>query len=139
MNSGVCVCVLLAALSGSCLGHPPAHSQGGVLPASPQVDSPLLGLAQHDRHARSTPLRDTLKAMQQGRGPAEEEEEEENLRATLSELLARLLSRKGLSRRNSTMNSRSSGLSGSHRIQDRDYLGWMDFGRRSAEEYEYTS
>ena len=26
----------------------------------------------------------------------------------------------------------------SHRIKDRDYLGWMDFGRRSAEEYEYS-
>ncbi|XP_016051684.1 PREDICTED: cholecystokinin [Miniopterus natalensis] len=27
----------------------------------------------------------------------------------------------------------------SHRISDRDYMGWMDFGRRSAEEYEYPS
>ncbi|KAK9396497.1 cholecystokinin [Crotalus adamanteus] len=26
-----------------------------------------------------------------------------------------------------------------HRIRDRDYMGWMDFGRRSAEEYEYSS
>lgn len=30
-------------------------------------------------------------------------------------------------------------LDPSHRISDRDYTGWMDFGRRSAEEYEYTS
>ncbi|XP_006903581.1 PREDICTED: cholecystokinin-like, partial [Elephantulus edwardii] len=27
------------------------------------------------------------------------------------------------------------GQDSSHRISDRDYLGWMDFGRRSAEEY----
>lgn len=31
------------------------------------------------------------------------------------------------------------GLDPSHRISDRDYMGWMDFGRRSAEEYEYPS
>lgn len=30
-------------------------------------------------------------------------------------------------------------LDPSHRISDRDYMGWMDFGRRSAEEYEYPS
>lgn len=45
----------------------------------------------------------------------------------------------GSVRRNSTANSRINGLSANHRIADRDYLGWMDFGRRSAEEYEYSS
>ncbi|XP_071394801.1 cholecystokinin-like [Centroberyx affinis] len=45
----------------------------------------------------------------------------------------------GSVRRNSTVNSRASGLNANHRIKDRDYLGWMDFGRRSAEEYEYSS
>lgn len=30
-------------------------------------------------------------------------------------------------------------LDPSHRISDRDYTGWMDFGRRSAEDYEYPS
>lgn len=45
----------------------------------------------------------------------------------------------GSVRRNSTANSRGNGLSANHRIADRDYLGWMDFGRRSAEEYEYSS
>ena len=45
----------------------------------------------------------------------------------------------GSVRRNSTANSRGGGLSANHRIADRDYLGWMDFGRRSAEEYEYSS
>ncbi len=45
----------------------------------------------------------------------------------------------GSVRRNSTANSRLNGLSANHRIADRDYMGWMDFGRRSAEEYEYSS
>lgn len=31
------------------------------------------------------------------------------------------------------------GVDPRHRISDRDYMGWMDFGRRSAEEYEYPS
>lgn len=39
----------------------------------------------------------------------------------------------------SSLTSRASGLAPGHRIKDRDYLGWMDFGRRSAEEYEYSS
>lgn len=38
-----------------------------------------------------------------------------------------------------SITSRASGLAPSHRIKDRDYVGWMDFGRRSAEEYEYSS
>ncbi|KAL7861359.1 hypothetical protein AOLI_G00177080 [Acnodon oligacanthus] len=42
-------------------------------------------------------------------------------------------------RRNSTVNSKAGSLTANHRIKDRDYLGWMDFGRRSAEEYEYSS
>ncbi|KAL6476272.1 hypothetical protein MHYP_G00147710 [Metynnis hypsauchen] len=60
-------------------------------------------------------------------------------RSNLSELLARLISRKGSVRRNSTVNSKAGSLTANHRIKDRDYLGWMDFGRRSAEEYEYSS
>ncbi|KAI5623129.1 cholecystokinin [Silurus asotus] len=62
-----------------------------------------------------------------------------NHRANLNELLARLISRKGSVRRNSMANSKASALSTNHRIKDRDYLGWMDFGRRSAEEYDYSS
>ncbi|KAG9355714.1 hypothetical protein JZ751_000552 [Albula glossodonta] len=130
MNSGICVCVLLAALSSSCLARPrsvPSQDEGR--PAPPQVDA---GLPEHTRHARSTPLASQMKSFPQP-------EEGVDQGASLSELLARLMSRKGSFRRNSTMNSRSSGLSANHRIKDRDYLGWMDFGRRSAEEYEYSS
>ncbi|KAJ8395220.1 hypothetical protein AAFF_G00034220 [Aldrovandia affinis] len=130
MNSGVCVCVLLAALSSICLGRPhPAPSEDESQPAPPQLDG---GLPEHSRHARSAPLASQLKSFPQP-------EEDMDQGTSLSELLAKLLSRKGSYRRNSTMNSRSSGLSPNHRIKDRDYQGWMDFGRRSAEEYEYSS
>uniref|UniRef100_A0A3B5MDT3 Gastrin/cholecystokinin peptide hormone domain-containing protein n=1 Tax=Xiphophorus couchianus TaxID=32473 RepID=A0A3B5MDT3_9TELE len=56
---------------------------------------------------------------------------------SLNQLLARLIPRKGSAFQiRSSLSSRA--LAPSHRIEDRDYLGWMDFGRRSAEEYEYS-
>uniref|UniRef100_A0AAV2MBR8 Gastrin/cholecystokinin peptide hormone domain-containing protein n=1 Tax=Knipowitschia caucasica TaxID=637954 RepID=A0AAV2MBR8_KNICA len=61
------------------------------------------------------------------------------VRNTLAQLLARLLSRKAAQQQRSSLSSRASGPVPGHRIKDRDYLGWMDFGRRSAEEYEYAS
>ncbi|KAI1885687.1 hypothetical protein AGOR_G00206380 [Albula goreensis] len=128
MNGGICVCVLLAALSTSCLGRPSSNTQDEARAAPPQVDNDL---SEHMRQARSTAL--------SGQQTPAKAEEGVDPRASLSELLARLISRKGNMRRNSTVNSRSSGLSANHRIKDRDYLGWMDFGRRSAEEYEYSS
>ncbi|XP_028847688.1 cholecystokinin [Denticeps clupeoides] len=110
MNSGLCVCVLLAALTASCLGRP--HS---VAPA---------------RQARSAP----------GNGlPQPHPDDAAETKQNLSQLLAKIMSMKGSVRRNSTLNSRVSGGNANHRIKDRDYLGWMDFGRRSAEEYEYSS
>ena len=39
----------------------------------------------------------------------------------------------------SVMGNRAQSIDPTHRINDRDYMGWMDFGRRSAEEYEYSS
>lgn len=39
----------------------------------------------------------------------------------------------------SVMGNRVQNIDPTHRINDRDYMGWMDFGRRSAEEYEYSS
>ncbi|KAF4092484.1 hypothetical protein AMELA_G00021530 [Ameiurus melas] len=110
MNCGVCVCVLLAALSVTFAARTrssPAQEENDALPS--QMDSSVS--AGHDA----------------------------NPRANLNELLARLISRKGSVRRNSMANSKASALSANHRIKDRDYLGWMDFGRRSAEEYDYSS
>ncbi|KAJ8288201.1 hypothetical protein COCON_G00008600 [Conger conger] len=130
MNGGICVCVLLAALSTSCLGRPSSNTQNESRAAPSQVDTIL---SEHMRQARSTPLTDQQNP---------KAEDDVDSRASLTELLARLISRKGNTRRNSTINSRATGLSGlsaKHRIKDRDYLGWMDFGRRSAEEYEYSS
>ncbi|CAK6960998.1 cholecystokinin [Scomber scombrus] len=122
----------------SCLGLPFSSSQPldegqrSVSAASEvrlEADTHTLG-EPHLRHRRSAPQ---MKALPLA-------EEDADSRANLSELLARLISsRKASVRRNSTVNNRGSALSTNHRIADRDYLGWMDFGRRSAEEYEYSS
>ncbi|KAM4630356.1 cholecystokinin-like [Polymixia lowei] len=137
MTAGLCVCVLLVVLCTSCLGLPyssqPLDERQRALSSASEAlleaDTHILS-EPHLRHARSVPQ---LK-------PLPLAEEEGDSRPNLSELLARLISsRKASVRRNSTVNSRASGLSANHRIKDRDYLGWMDFGRRSAEEYEYSS
>ncbi|XP_039977257.1 cholecystokinin [Xiphias gladius] len=137
MTAGLCVCVVVAVLCTSCLGLPISSQpldEGQRSVASPseallEADTHTFG-EPHLRHSRSAPQ---LKALPLA-------EEDGDSRANLSELLARLISsRKGSVRRNSTANSRVSGLTANHRIADRDYLGWMDFGRRSAEEYEYSS
>uniref|UniRef100_A0A8C6WH59 Gastrin/cholecystokinin peptide hormone domain-containing protein n=1 Tax=Neogobius melanostomus TaxID=47308 RepID=A0A8C6WH59_9GOBI len=137
MTAGLCVCVILVVLCTSCLGLPfstPPHDRGQravSAPAEAHPENEMHTLEEpHYRHKRSS---SQLKSL-----PAAEDDVES--RANLSELLARIISsRKGSVRRNSTANSRSSALSANHRIADRDYLGWMDFGRRSAEEYEYPS
>uniref|UniRef100_A0AAY5K5S0 Gastrin/cholecystokinin peptide hormone domain-containing protein n=1 Tax=Esox lucius TaxID=8010 RepID=A0AAY5K5S0_ESOLU len=99
--------------------------------ALPRLDGAVS--PQHTRHARSAPLSSQLTTFSK---PTEDEGE---TRTSLSELLARLISRKGSFQKNLSLNSRASGPGPSHRIKDRDYLGWMDFGRRSAEEYEEYS
>ncbi|XP_039914969.1 cholecystokinin-like [Hirundo rustica] len=45
----------------------------------------------------------------------------------------------GSTGRFSVMGNRVQSFDPTHRINDRDYMGWMDFGRCSAEEYEYSS
>ncbi|XP_023661966.1 cholecystokinin a [Paramormyrops kingsleyae] len=123
MNSGICVCMLLAALSSAGVGLPaglPAQAGTVFGPAARSEPS----VAGRGRQVRSTPLGDSLKALDE---------------PSLGQLLAQYLSRKGPSRRSSKAFSRTTGPRVGHRIQDRDYLGWMDFGRRSAEEYEYSS
>uniref|UniRef100_A0A0P6JFP6 Cholecystokinin preproprotein n=1 Tax=Heterocephalus glaber TaxID=10181 RepID=A0A0P6JFP6_HETGA len=61
-------------------------------------------------------------------------------RARLGALLARYLqqARKAPSGHMTVVKSLQ-GLDPNHRISDRDYVGWMDFGRRSAEESEYPA
>ncbi|XP_037375988.1 cholecystokinin [Talpa occidentalis] len=115
MNSGVCLCVLMAVLAARVLAQP-------VPPAEP-VD---LGA----QRAEEAPRRQ-LRAVQRVDGDP---------RAHLGALLARYVqqARKAPSGRMSIVKNLQS-LDPSHRISDRDYMGWMDFGRRSAEEYEYPS
>ncbi|XP_077405254.1 cholecystokinin [Vanacampus margaritifer] len=137
MPAGLSVCVVLVALCASSLGLPSSSHLGDEDQRYPfgevhlEADAHTLG-EPHLRHSRSAPQ---LKASP----------EDGESRANLSELLARLMSsRKAASvRRNSSANSRGGGAGGlsgaNHRIADRDYMGWMDFGRRSADEYEYSS
>uniref|UniRef100_A0A4W5JRK1 Gastrin/cholecystokinin peptide hormone domain-containing protein n=1 Tax=Hucho hucho TaxID=62062 RepID=A0A4W5JRK1_9TELE len=87
MNAGICVCVLLAAFSGSSLGRP-SHSQDEGKPEHPQLDSVMS--PQHTRHTRSAPSSGQLTPFSK---PAEDESEDP--RTSLRELLARLISRKG--------------------------------------------
>ncbi|XP_027890964.1 cholecystokinin [Xiphophorus couchianus] len=136
MTVGLCVCAVLAVLCSSGFGLPfspkPADEDQRYFSVPSEAvfeaDAPTLG-ETHLRHSRSSPQ---LK-------PFSQTEEDADSRANLSELLARLISsRKGSVRRNS-MAQKKGGLDTMHRIADRDYIGWMDFGRRSAEEFEYAS
>ncbi|XP_028985037.1 cholecystokinin-like [Betta splendens] len=132
MNVCVCVCVLLAALSSGSLSlRSHAELQGAAL-VSDIAPPPS---SSRSRQARSAP------APPYGRLTSyNQPQEDADAPHSLSQLLARLISRKSSPyQTRSSISSRSSGLAPGHRIKDRDYLGWMDFGRRSAEEYEYSS
>ncbi|NXO82451.1 CCKN protein, partial [Sitta europaea] len=128
MYSGLCICVFLAVLSVSSLGQQTLGSHdGNPLPAELEQ-----GLAEHQRHSRAPssagPLKSRLDASS-------------DQRANIGALLAKYLqqARKGSTGRFSVMGNRVQSIDPTHRINDRDYMGWMDFGRRSAEEYEYSS
>uniref|UniRef100_A0A8D1A2Z0 Gastrin/cholecystokinin peptide hormone domain-containing protein n=1 Tax=Sus scrofa TaxID=9823 RepID=A0A8D1A2Z0_PIG len=114
MNGGLCLCVLMAVLAAGTLAQP-----------VPPADSAVPGAQEEEAHRRQ------LRAVQKVDGES---------RAHLGALLARYIqqARKAPSGRVSMIKNLQS-LDPSHRISDRDYMGWMDFGRRSAEEYEYTS
>ncbi|XP_041798585.1 cholecystokinin a [Chelmon rostratus] len=132
MNVGICVCVLLAALSSGSLSLP-SHAM------SQRAEGEVLATdslpPHHTRQARSAPAPPSGQLASYNQPQADAD-----ARNSLSQLLARLISRKGSPyQTRSSLTSRASGLAPSHRIKDRDYLGWMDFGRRSAEEYEYSS
>ncbi|XP_056300409.1 cholecystokinin-like isoform X2 [Pseudoliparis swirei] len=132
MHVGICVCVLLAALSSSSLSLPSqSMTAGGEARGSDSLPPPSSSLT-HTRRARSAaaPPAGLLANYNQL-------QEEANARSSLRQLLARLISRKGSpSETRGPLSSRASGLAPGHRIKDRDYEGWMDFGRRSAEQYE---
>ncbi|NWH60785.1 CCKN protein, partial [Geococcyx californianus] len=130
MYSGICICVFLAVLSASSFGQQTAGSQNGN-PLAAELEQ---SLTEHHRHIRVPSSAGPLKSVSQLDGSIDQ-------RANLGALLAKYLqqARKGSTGRLSVMGNRVQSIDPTHRINDRDYMGWMDFGRRSAEEYEYSS
>ncbi|XP_027758545.1 cholecystokinin [Empidonax traillii] len=130
MYSGICVCVFLAVLSVSCFGQQTVGSHdGNPLPAELEQS-----LTEHHRHIRAPSSTGPLRSVARLDGSIDQ-------RANIGALLAKYLqqARKGSTGRLSVMGNRVQSIDPTHRINDRDYMGWMDFGRRSAEEYEYSS
>ncbi|NWI17919.1 CCKN protein, partial [Crypturellus soui] len=132
MYSSVCMCVLLAMLSASSFGQQIAGSRDGSALAAELEQS----LMERHRPARAPSSAGPLKPGPRLDGASDQ-------RANIGALLAKYLqqARKGTgpSGRISVMGNRVQSFDPTHRINDRDYMGWMDFGRRSAEEYEYSS
>ncbi|CAL8260568.1 unnamed protein product [Boreogadus saida] len=134
MNVGICVCVLLATLTSGSLSLPTqqkvSQETEGWAPLSDRFSPSRLSF--HSRQSRSAPPADRLVNYSH-------QEDIANPSSNLNQLIAKLLSRNAAGQRGrSSITSRASGPGASHRIKDRDYVGWMDFGRRSAEEYEYS-
>ncbi|KAM4689658.1 cholecystokinin isoform 2-T2 [Discoglossus pictus] len=128
MYSGICICVLLAVLSASSLGQ---HTAGTMHedPGAPEIEQQ--NLLQHPRHVRASSS-GQIKPFQRFDGAGDQ-------KPNFGALLAKYLqNRKGPSGRYAILPNRPV-IDPTHRINDRDYMGWMDFGRRSAEEYEYSS
>ncbi|NXF81422.1 CCKN protein, partial [Sclerurus mexicanus] len=130
MYSGLCICVFLAVLSASSLGQQTVGSHRGNPPAAELEQS----FTEQHRHARAPSSAGLLRAVPRLDGSTDQ-------RANIGALLAKYLqqARKGSTGRFSVMGNRVQTIDPTHRINDRDYMGWMDFGRRSAEEYEYSS
>ncbi|XP_055509924.1 cholecystokinin a [Leucoraja erinacea] len=115
MNSGICVCVLLAVLSSGGLARP----DGGTERDGERPHGPL-----HQRPLREAPYGGHLKPrLNSEQGPG------------LVALLNTYLHKDSTGSRAGTVRS----VDAPHRITNRDYMGWMDFGRRGAEDYDYPS
>ncbi|NXA38635.1 CCKN protein, partial [Eudromia elegans] len=128
MYSGLCVCVLLAVLSASSSAERSAGDAGALAAELEQ------SLTARQRPGRAPSSGGPLRAGPRPDGGVDQ-------RATVGAFLAKYLqqARKGPNGRISVMGNRVQSFDPTHRINDRDYMGWMDFGRRSAEEYEYSS
>eukprot|EP00062_Callorhinchus_milii_P011977 gi/632958510/ref/XP_007895078.1/ PREDICTED: cholecystokinin [Callorhinchus milii] len=130
MNNGICVCVFLAVLSSGCVGRLADGSDYGS-PIASEVEE---NLTMQQKQTRETQSLDHLKPFQMGRF---NKEEKPNLGGLLTRYLQQV--RKGSLAKNALAGNKLQKVDNSHRLSDRDYMGWMDFGRRSAEEYEYLS
>ncbi|NXD68428.1 CCKN protein, partial [Eolophus roseicapillus] len=133
MYSGICICVFLAVLSASSFGQQTlvSHNEN---PLAAELEQ---SLTEHHRHVRvPSSAAGPQKPVPRLDGSIDQ-------RANIGALLAKYLqqARKGTgpTGRLSVMGNRVQTIDPTHRINDRDYMGWMDFGRRSAEEYEYSS
>ncbi|NXF93125.1 CCKN protein, partial [Eubucco bourcierii] len=130
MYGGICICLVLAVLSASSVGQQTvALHNGNPLAAELEQSS-----TEHHRHVRAPSSAGSLRSVPRLDGSIDQ-------RANIGALLAKYLqqARKGSTGRLSFLGNRVQSIDPTHRINDRDYMGWMDFGRRSAEEYEYTS
>ncbi|NXN20002.1 CCKN protein, partial [Indicator maculatus] len=130
MYSSICICLVLAVLSASSVGQQTlALHNGNPLAAELEQSS-----TEHHRHVRAPSSAGSLKSVPRLEGSIDQ-------RANIAALLAKYLqqARKGSTGRLSVLGNRVQSIDPTHRINDRDYMGWMDFGRRSAEEYEYSS
>uniref|UniRef100_A0A8D2ISU3 Cholecystokinin n=1 Tax=Varanus komodoensis TaxID=61221 RepID=A0A8D2ISU3_VARKO len=126
MYGGICLCVLLAVLAISSSGQHISRSlNGNSLAAAIEQNFP-----EKHRPART---------------PDSNQRVESNMdeKANLGVLLARYLqkARRGIYGvgRFSSFFLGTNGKPPDPKKESQDYLGWMDFGRRSAEEYEYSS
>ncbi|NXJ52218.1 CCKN protein, partial [Spizaetus tyrannus] len=132
MYSSTCICMFLAVLSASSFGQQTVGSHNGN-PLAAELEQ---SLTERHRHIRAPSSAGPLKSMPRLDGTIDQ-------RANIGALLAKYLqqARKGTgpTGRLSVMGNRVQSIDPTHRINDRDYMGWMDFGRRSAEEYEYSS
>ncbi|XP_074842188.1 cholecystokinin [Carettochelys insculpta] len=130
MYSGICIYLFLAVLSMSTFGQQVSslHNDNRVTTELEQ------SLTEHHRPVRVPSSPGQLKPVQRADGNVDQ-------KANIGALLAKYLqqARKGPTGRISGMGNRVQNIDPTHRINDRDYMGWMDFGRRSAEEYEYSS
>ncbi|XP_069715154.1 cholecystokinin [Phaenicophaeus curvirostris] len=130
MYGGICICMFLVVLSASSFGQQTVGSENGN-PLAAELEQ---SLTEHHRYVRAPSSAGSLKSVPRLDGSIDQ-------RANIGALLAKYLqqARKGPTGRLSVMGNRVQSIDPTHRINDRDYMGWMDFGRRSAEEYEYSS
>ncbi|KAG9476030.1 cholecystokinin isoform X1 [Eleutherodactylus coqui] len=129
MYRGICICVLLAVLSASSTGQQTVGSMNEDLGTREIEQQNLL---HHPRHIRASSGQ--LRTFQRFDGNGDQ-------KANFGAMLAKYLQTRKAgpsSGRYAVLPSRPI-IDPTHRINDRDYMGWMDFGRRSAEEYEYSS
>ncbi|KAM3927744.1 cholecystokinin [Leptodactylus fuscus] len=122
MYRGICICVLLAVLSAISTGQQTMNEDLGTREIEEQ------NLLHHPRHIRASSGQ--VKAFQRADGNGDQKD---HLRAIFTRYLQ--TRRAGPSGRFAVLPSRSI-IDPTHQLHDRDYLGWMDFGRRSAEEYD---